>query len=853
MRRLGSLLCCVLLVGLLAGEYGRVCAASSLTLGLVTGPTSGAIAAAQTRVLAERLSLRLDMPVTVRLFDSETRLHEWLTRFREVDVAWLATDFLAGRPAGEVLPLAAVEKRSGVVGKTLLVARQGLDAAFIAQLRSALLALADDPEDGAMLGQMGISRFVAAPALPSVRGAVPPPPVVDTMAAETPQPPPPVGQPPVTLEADQLDLQRDPEIYRARGGVVLQQGETRLTADELVWQTATRDAAAEGSIHLSDAGGEVEGSSLRLNLGNGRGTIEEGRMFLRERNFHLEGEEIERLGETSFRVSRGRFTTCDGDIPDWRFSAAEVDVNVGHFATARDVWFEVHNQPLIYLPYLVFPVKAERESGFLLPRAGYSSRKGAQLSLAWYQVIDRNLDATVYLDYFSTLGLGKGLEYRYDIDGDSQGKALFYHVSGFDNTPDSYAFAWRHEGVLPGKVRLAADIEYVNKRSFFEDFGEASQDYTQDQAISTLLLQRNWEKFNLTGHGRYIRDLQRGIDPVSESRQELGADLPFYRLGGLPVFADTQVRLTNFEFSKGDDGQRLTLKQGLAGVIKPGSWLEFTPEVILHGRTYRTDTSDNNDAAPEFAALLSTRLLRVYPFDAWGIDRVQHSIEPQVGYRYIAEGKRDLPFFDRFDQIGPLNLFEYALVNRLTTRSLDSEGNPTYLERLNLRLSQSYDVRTERDDSLVDPEPFSDLRTELVIRPTEQTLVEFDLLNSVYDDLHFNRFVAGVGVDDGKGNLLRLDYHYRRQDAVFQGVEYVRGELATSRFDPIHLNVQERYELGGGQNLESLLGIEYRARCWSIFLTLRERPGEQEVMLGFALSGLGQVGGYGSTLRPLEE
>jgi hypothetical protein len=47
--------------------------------------------------------------------------------------------------------------------------------------------------------------------------------------------------------------------------------------------------------------------------------------------------------------------------------------------------------------------------------------------------------------------------------------------------------------------------------------------------------------------------------------------------------------------------------------------------------------------------------------------------------------------------------------------------------------------------------------------------------------------------------------------------------------------------------------VEYRAKFGSLFLTYRDRPDSEEVLVGFALSGLGQVNGFGSTLRPLDE
>jgi len=338
--------------------------------------------------------------------------------------------------------------------------------------------------------------------------------------------------------------------------------------------------------------------------------------------------------------------------------------------------------------------------------------------------------------------------------------------------------------------------------------------------------------------------------------------VPHFRLGG-PLYTRTELLGTNFSREDGDDGTRLFLRQGLGASFKPGSWLEFTPEVAVYGRYYHADDGEESDLLAEYAATLSTRLLRVFSVARWGIDRLQHSIEPQVSYLYIPNRDQgELPLFDRRDRIGPRNQVGYALVNRLTARLPGAEGPAVYRELLNLRLSQAYDVREARDDDEEDPEPFTDLRSELTLRPSALSFVEVDALTRVHDDLQFSRFSAGAGFDDQRGNLARFSYYYRNARVPVRTVsdvfgtaaeaagagDYLQVDLGTSRFDPLHVSVTERYDFADGAALETVLGLEYRARCWSLFLTYRDRPGEEEFLVGFALSGLGRVGGFGSAL-----
>lgn len=653
---------------------------------------------------------------------------------------------------------------------------------------------------------------------------------------------------PVTLNADRLDYDSAGREALASGDVLMQQGEMRLRTDELFWQESTADVVATGSVSFSEVDSDLAASRFAANLVSGRAQASDGRVLLRERNFHLLGSEIYRLGESTYRVTEGSFTTCDGEIPDWEFSAARVDVELGRYATARDVWFKIRRQPLVYLPYLVFPVKTERETGFLLPRVGYSSSKGALLSLAWHQVVDRNLDATFYLDYLSRLGLGTGAEFRYLLSGDNRGELLLYNVLGIDGNPDSYAFDWKHDGRLPGGVRLAADVQYVSRREFFSDFGESLDEASRDYVRSTLLLQRNWEKLNLTASADYIRDLREDTDDPLQRLPEVGLDLPFYRLADTPFFLRSEVRADNFQRDSDADGQRFYLRQGLGAMLSAGGWLEVTPEAALYARQYAGAAGSDNDLLPELSLTMATRLQRAYQSGWWGSERFQHSIEPQVRYLYIPDHDQDdLPFFDRVDRLGPLNQIEYAVVNRFTGRFAGADGVPLYRELASLRLSQAYDLDAEDDDG--DGEPFSPLRAELALAPVPAASVTIDIMADPNDSFGVVRLDAEARYDAGRGNAIAAGYSYRDGKNDEAETDYLSLRLDTSLAAPIYASFEERYDFVAEGDLETLVNLEYRSRCWSLFLTLRDRSDRQEFLVGFALAGLGQIGGPGSSMR----
>ena len=60
-------------------------------------------------------------------------------------------------------------------------------------------------------------------------------------------------------------------------------------------------------------------------------------------------------------------------------------VKVGGYATAQNTTVEILGVPVVWLPWLIFPVKTERETGVLFPHFGLrgDAGLGAGLPLFW--------------------------------------------------------------------------------------------------------------------------------------------------------------------------------------------------------------------------------------------------------------------------------------------------------------------------------------------------------------------------------------------------------------------------------------------------------------------------------------
>ncbi|MCK7469882.1 MAG: hypothetical protein MZU95_03055 [Desulfomicrobium escambiense] len=89
--------------------------------------------------------------------------------------------------------------------------------------------------------------------------------------------------------------------------------------------------------------------------------------------------------------------------------------------------------PAAYLPFAVFPVKTQRQTGlaFSRDRSVHKQGHGVQ-QILFSGRSPKNTDATVWLDAASKKGLGSGLEYRFKLAEDTRGKLYGYAATEKD-------------------------------------------------------------------------------------------------------------------------------------------------------------------------------------------------------------------------------------------------------------------------------------------------------------------------------------------------------------------------------------------------------------------------------------
>jgi LPS-assembly protein len=674
-----------------------------------------------------------------------------------------------------------------------------------------------------------------------------------TASAQAPQVPVtvPTAGGEVTILADQLEqVGGTDNLLIATGNVELTRGTARLMADRVELNRATGDAVAQGRVVFYDGEDQLTGQRIEYNIKTGTGVVYQaaarGAPFYR-----LSGERMERLGESVYHIRKGVFTTCEDDEPDWsfRFGSGTADLNEFVYGTNASFW--VKNIPLIpFFPFFAAAIRRERQTGFLFPKFGYSSRKGYYGELPFYWAIDDSQDLTVAPIGYTSLGEGLTAQYRYAASPTERGRVggfLMQETAKHDAT--RAVGAMRQDWELAPRTWLKVDVNGVTDDAVLRDYGDELYQRSSQRVESRVFLTRSWQAWNFVGDVFTYQDLTTRRPVELHRLPELsvtGVRQPLHDLPGvLYEFEGSAVR---FVREIGSDGGRIDLHPRVSRPISLDGVATVTPFVggrlTGYDRTvtgYRTSrgvngpievTSDDPRLRRLFeaGADLETRLSRVFVTDgAWGVESMLHTIEPRVGYTWITgRGQDRLPqWTPTVDNIPDTSLVTYSLTNRIRGKTVTlADSEPVRWELFRLTLGHSYDLRNDR---------WGDAFGTLIVQPNQRVKFRSDMTYDPQRD-NFPSVSSDVSVSWPRASA---SLGFRYSDPA--DVTYVQGSAVLDVTRWLVLRGAINWDLRTDTFVENRVAADLHWQCWALSIEFVQRA-KRDDEIRFTLNLLGVAG-----------
>lgn len=229
------------------------------------------------------------------------------------------------------------------------------------------------------------------------------------------------------ISADSSYRDNDNDTVEMSGNVQVIYGDRHLRADFVSVSLRSRGLDARGRVHYTSPIATVIAERAMLDLDRDTGLIING--YVQSGQVLFEGEVLEKLSETSYEAAGARYTTCDNCPESWSFSGSRIRAELGGYAYIKNSVLRIGGVPLFWLPYLVVPLKSDRQSGFLTPVFESSDSGGKVYSQSYFWAIDRSQDATLTLMTYELRGQKALTNYRYVLDAESSGEFDFGYMT----------------------------------------------------------------------------------------------------------------------------------------------------------------------------------------------------------------------------------------------------------------------------------------------------------------------------------------------------------------------------------------------------------------------------------------
>lgn len=662
--------------------------------------------------------------------------------------------------------------------------------------------------------------------------------------------------PSTRIESDLLEYSAG--IYTARGNVVITQDKRRLTSSTVILNNNTGEVMAHGNVEFIEGGNVLTSDSLMYNMRTNYIRIDEGKVFIKEDNYHIKGDAIERLAENRFRIKRASFTTCDGKPPCWRFKGRNINIHLNHVLTAQGVSLAIRDVPVLYLPFIALPILQERQTGFLIPRIGYNTGEGLKMNNAFFWAISDSQDATIYADYYGKKGWGSGLEYRYVLSQNTRGRFNGYFIRDIQVDRDRWNIKYEHSQILAKDLSAKMRINYLNDKSLYKDISEDIGERLQRTQDSDLYVNRRWDTLSAHLWAQYTQNLSDkagGSEGIFQRLPEAGFKVMERKISRLPLYWDLASSASRWEET--DTGlTRLHLTPRISARLFEEKGLTFIPAVSAEHTSYYID-GDTDPVHTNLYSLSASLSSKFYRSSNIGGYYIEHFVEPTIRYEYAegsvassqplslrgGEAPEAIPFLDpnpafptftkegkRWETIKEKNIISFMLLNRIISLSKGSRYEPFYL-----RLTQMYMV--DSPDLPSTEHGFSDLRLEAILRFSEMISIDMDSTYSYKDE---NIKFAGTDLEF-RGDKIHLTMGQRYSEDP--SLNFLTASVRLNLSKDVNTSIDTWYDNKDHLMREANYSVRYLSQCWGVTVAYRYKPEEEQFSILLTLKGVGSVGG----------
>jgi LPS-assembly protein len=676
----------------------------------------------------------------------------------------------------------------------------------------------------------------------------------------------------VFLRADRLEGRGDKTV-EAAGRVELRTRRETVLADFLSYDLDKDEVYAKGDVTLRKGLDWISGPEVKFQRELETGYFDAPRFYISDNQSHGSAKEIRFAGPNLYEASKAEYTSCVAPNNDWYLRADEIEVDkLRKVGTARDASVYFLGVPVMYTPWLEFPLSNERKSGFLTPIVGSTQIRGFEISTPYYFNLAPNYDLTLSPRLMTRRGIQISAEGRYLFE--PAAGQLIGEVVPDDRITDTtrWAVSWKHNQQVASWLTGYVNYNRVSDNTYLADFSDrisvTSQKTLPQEAglvarygpLTVLTRVQEFQTLQDPNPAAYVTPPYNMVPQVKAVLND--ADWLGLTFGGVAEY----VRFA--QSSLVPTGDRATLYPWARWIRQGSAWfVNVRAGVAAWEYDLEQPVPGTSDLRPGVAVpVASVDAGLVFERDASFMGRsFVQTLEPRAMYTYIPyRNQNQLPVFDtveddfnftqlfsenRFiggDRVGDTNQLAVALTSRLLDPVTGAErfrvavGQRFYFEDQQVNLPGTTPQKAGSSDFLVGAEGRLQDAWSLI------GLVQYDFGSS-----QLQRFNVGTRYNPAPGKVLSLIYRYSRELVDQVGGQSELKQTYLSGQWPLSQNWTLvgawNYSLPDRKTLEAVAGLEYNGGCWVLRivgqqLTTTSETRTNSVFVQLELNGLARVG-----------
>ena len=665
--------------------------------------------------------------------------------------------------------------------------------------------------------------------------------------------------PEIKITADKASLSDEGGEFE--GAVQVRQGDQTITATRARYDAQAGTFEVTGNVEFSDPNIRVSSEEAGFDATHRSAEFEGASFELLRRPARGAAERIELSADRRLTLDVASFSSCPEDKEDWRLRAKQIHMDHAKgVAIGRGVRLDFKGVPILYTPYISFPIGEQRKSGFLIPELAHTQSSGTDLGAPYYWNIASNYDATVSPRWLSRRGFMLTTQFRYLLpDAEGQLDVNLLPDDRVNNDSRSFLKLF-HQNRIGEDWRFTADLQHVSDGTYFEDLANSLSATSQTHLDRRLDLEYTNDSMSVLVRAQAYQTIDTTIQSFDQPYQRLPQ---LYMHGYWPdrwlgLTYQLDAELVNFDRNSGVTGTRFDFMPELrAPFERPGYFV--VPALALEHTRYRLshETPGQDTQPTRTAPIASLDMGALFERVAGKQNRLLHTLEPRMLYVHVPF--RDQQALPVFDTIAPdFNLVQLYRKNRflgpdrlgdtdqvsvgLTTRLLDLETGEEYF---NATIGQTRSFSNQQV-TLPDDQPPGENNSDYIVEVGFQAYRDWNI------DLGYQ---WNSETDSTRKAEMRFQYSPANNRILNVAYRFRRGALEQGDLS-FAWPASERWSLVGRYNysfleetaLERFLGVEYEACCFGVRLVARRyisrRTGESDTSIAIQveLKGLTSVG-----------